>query len=108
MIFCRQCGASIKSNATYCPTCGAPLSATTPPNSCDTIDTILNGRSRIIAVLLAFFLGSFGIHKFYLGSLGWGIIYFLFSWTGIPAIAGVIEAILLLVMDQHTFNQRFN
>ena len=103
MNFCKECGARINPNAEICPTCGCRVKGGN-----DALETILNGRSRIVAVLLAFFLGSFGIHKFYLGSLGWGVMYLLFSWTGIPAFVGVIESILLLVMDESTFNSRFN
>ena len=106
MNFCKECGASVKSNAEICPTCGCRLKGA--PIVSDTVNTILNGRSRIVAALLAFFLGSFGIHKFYLGSLGWGIMYILFSWTGIPAFVGFIEAILLLVMSEEEFKQKFS
>lgn len=44
------------------------------------------------AVLLALFLGGLGVHKFYVGQTGLGILYLLFCWTYIPAILGVIEA----------------
>lgn len=33
-------------------------------------------KSKGIAYLLWFFLGTFGIHKFYLGKTGVGILYF--------------------------------
>lgn len=29
-----------------------------------------------IAYILWFFLGFWGVHKFYLGRIGWGILYF--------------------------------
>jgi TM2 domain-containing membrane protein YozV len=41
-------------------------------------------RSRIIAAVLAIIFGGLGIHKFYLGQAGWGILYLIFAWTGIP------------------------
>ncbi len=47
------------------------------------------------AVLLAIFLGGLGAHKFYLGKIGQGIIYLLFSWTFIPGIVALIEAFSL-------------
>lgn len=53
--------------------------------------------NKLAYVLLAFFVGSFGIHKFYAGKTGMGIVYLLFCWTGIPGIIGVIEAIMALV-----------
>ena len=52
-------------------------------------------RDEVIGVLLALFLGSFGIHHFYLRRNGLGMLYILFSWTGIPAILGFIEAFLM-------------
>lgn len=57
-----------------------------------------NGRlvNKLAYVLFAFFLGSFGIHKFYAGKVGLGILYLVFCWTGIPGIVGIVEAILAL------------
>lgn len=52
-------------------------------------------REEVVGVLLAVFLGSFGIHHFYLRRNGWGVIYLLLSWTGIPAILGFIEAFFM-------------
>ncbi len=54
-----------------------------------------------------FFLGGFGIHKFYLGQVGLGIIYLIFCWTIIPAIVAFIEFIILLTMNDETFNQKY-
>ena len=65
-------------------------------------------RTRTSAILWCFFLGVFGAHKFYLGQSGWGIVYLLFFWTGIPSIAAFIEFIMLLLMADNEFNRRFN
>ncbi len=46
-------------------------------------------------VLLALLLGGIGAHRFYMGEIGWGIVYILFSWTAIPMIAGFVEAFLM-------------
>ena len=66
-----------------------------------------NGKSRVIAALLAFFLGGFGVHKFYLGQVGMGIVYLLFCWTFIPAIIAFIEFIILLLMSDIEFNRKY-
>ena len=64
---------------------------------------IIGTKSRVVAALLAFFLGSLGVHKFYLGQTGWGIIYILFCWTLIPAIVSTIEGILYLLSTERAF-----
>lgn len=65
-------------------------------------------KDKNTAALLAFFLGWAGAHKFYLGQIGSGIVYFLFSWTGIPWFVAIIEFIMLALMDQDEFDRRFN
>jgi len=65
-------------------------------------------KDKNTAALLAFFLGWAGAHKFYLGQIGSGIVYFIFSWTMIPWFVSVIEFIMLALMDHDEFNRRFN
>lgn len=60
-------------------------------------------KSKGVAAILAIFLGGFGIHKFYLGKVGMGILYLLFCWTYIPAILGFIEGIVYLASNDHNF-----
>lgn len=64
-------------------------------------------KNRGIAAILAFFLGAFGIHKFYLGKPLQGIIYLLLCWTIIPGILGVIEAILYLLTTDEAFHEKY-
>jgi TM2 domain-containing membrane protein YozV len=52
--------------------------------------------NQVAYALLAIFLGSFGIHKFYAGKVVMGIIYILLSWTFIPGVIGFIEGIVAL------------
>lgn len=52
-------------------------------------------KDEIVGVLFALFLGSFGLHHFYLRRNGLGVLYLLFCWTGIPAILGFIECFLM-------------
>lgn len=53
-------------------------------------------KSSLMAIVLAVFLGTFGVHKFYQGKLLWGVIYILFCWSGIPTIWSWIEAITMI------------
>ena len=47
------------------------------------------------AILLAFFLGSFGAHRFYLGEIGMGFLYLAFCWTLIPHLVALVECFFL-------------
>ena len=67
-----------------------------------------HGRSKTIAALFAIFLGWIGVHKFYLGRAGQGILYLLFFWTFIPAIVGFIEGLIYLSMSDEAFAARYN
>lgn len=64
-------------------------------------------KNRIVAALLAFFLGGFGAHKFYLGRIGWGIVYLIFCWTFIPTIVAFIEFIIYLTMSDEDFAKKY-
>lgn len=101
--FCSDCGENIKAKAEICPKCGVRQFAA--PNSL--VSTAPNGKSKIAAALLAFFLGGFGVHKFYLGQIGLGILYLVFFWTFIPSIIAFIEFIILLTMSDESFNQKY-
>ena len=60
-------------------------------------------KSKIAAGVLGIVLGGLGIHKFYMGRIGLGIVYILFCWTGIPSIIGLVEGIIYLCTDDLTF-----
>ena len=52
-------------------------------------------RDEVVGILLALFLGTFGVHHFYLRRTGLGILYCCFFWTGIPSILGFIECFFM-------------
>ena len=53
-------------------------------------------KDRALTILLALLLGNFGVHRFYLGDIAWGVIYLVFFWTGIPGIVAWFEALYFL------------
>lgn len=65
-------------------------------------------KNKLTSGLFALFLGGIGVHKFYLGQTTAGVLYLLFSWTGVPAILALIDAIILLTMSNEDFNEKYN
>ncbi|MDN3450614.1 TM2 domain-containing protein [Planococcus sp. APC 3906] len=63
-------------------------------------------KNKTVAGLLGIFLGDFGIHKFYLGKPGMGLLYLLFSWTAIPAVIGFIEGVMYLLSSEKDFQAK--
>ena len=61
------------------------------------------GKSKWLAVTLAFFFGIFGAHKFYLGDRKVGVLYLVFFWTTIPLYLGIIDAIILAAKSNEEF-----
>jgi len=93
MMFCRACGKQMHQTAFACPNCGAPTSQGT-------------GKSKTTAALLAFFLGGFGVHRFYLGQW-WGVFYLLFSLTFIPSIVAFVEFIVFLCTSNESWDAKY-
>lgn len=65
-------------------------------------------KDRGIAIILALFLGGFGAHRFYLGQVGWGLVFLLFFWTFIPTIFALIDVVRYASLDNETFRDRYS
>ena len=92
---------------------GAPVThqANRPVNAGFNTSNVANYNSssvknKNVAGLLGIFLGGLGIHKFYMGRHGQGILYLLLCWTYVPAIVGLIEGIIYFTDSDEKFNSR--
>lgn len=65
-------------------------------------------KNKIVAAVLAIFLGGLGIHKFYLGKKLLGVLYLLFCWTYVPGILGIVDGILILTSTDENFMKKYN
>ena len=52
--------------------------------------------NKVIYILIAFFLGGFGVQEFYAGRTGLGILCALFCWTFIPALWAWVRIFMAL------------
>ena len=69
----------------------------------------VGSKSKVTAGLLALFLGGLGIHKFYLGYAGAGVIHLVLTFIiiGIPVnwVVCLIEAIIYFTKSDEDFHQ---
>lgn len=98
MKYCTHCGEEIADEAELCPECGVRQSG--PGGSSSDSD-------KIAAGVLALLLGGLGAHKFYQGNVKLGVVYLCFFWTGIPAVLGLVEGILMLVADDLEYEEKY-
>lgn len=110
-MFCSKCGKEIDNEAVICPHCGVPTQNYQAPqqqpnvvinNSNANVNTNVVGgvgmvspKSKIVALLLCIFLGEFGIHRFYVGKIGTGIIWL--CTMGLFGIGWIVDIIMLII-----------
>lgn len=99
-MYCSKCGKEMADDALYCPHCGARREAN---SSAETInvevvagkDSSVSSYSRGLALILAF-VGCFcisGIHRFYVGKIGTGILWLLTG--GCFGIGTLVDIIMI-------------
>lgn len=59
--------------------------------------TNAEGKSQLVALLLNIFLGALGIHRFYLGYVGMGILYIALFLTSFLIVPGIALFVLLII-----------
>lgn len=113
---CRFCGGEIDSTARKCRHCGEWVQPISHPFTNPHAIAPKSTKSKTTAALLAILLGGWGIHEFYLGHTGLGILFlilwFCFSWTiFIPlvlCVISIIQGINYLCMSQEQFEAKYH
>jgi len=94
--FCLFCGEQLPRGAEVCLACGKLLSS---PSG--------KGVNKTALVLITFFLGGIGGHRFYQKKYLLGSLYMLFCLTGIPGLVAFVEFIIYLTRSEADLQQRY-
>lgn len=105
-MYCKNCGQQIDDKAAVCIHCGV---ATREPQAQQPVINVVNNnvnrnysggqiayihKKKWVAFWLCFFVGVIGIHRFYVGKIGTGIIWLLTG--GLFGIGWLIDLIVIL------------
>jgi TM2 domain-containing membrane protein YozV len=90
---CDSCGADILARAEICPKCGVRQHSHV---------------SKAVLLLVTFFFGGLGAHKFYLGKWWQGALYLLFFWTWIPALVALVEFVVYCFTSEERLNEKYS
>lgn len=109
--FCPNCGTSTQPLQAMCTSCGVSL-AKGPGGG-----ATAGEKTKVAAGLLGIFLGSLGVHKFYLGYKKEGLIMLLVTLvggiitcgvaSGIVSIIGLVEGIIYITKTDEEFEQTY-
>lgn len=90
-LFCSKCGNPCQSGDLFCKSCGNNITGMTSGNAGTMPNTDYSQKSAAAAYFLCMFLGFFGIHRFYVGKIGSGILMLLtFGGVGIWVLIDLI------------------
>lgn len=99
---CPDCGKDVSKRAASCPNCGAPI-AVRQPMAAQPVQHVVAvpqryPKSRAAYVVLALLVGATGVHNFYAGYVGRGLVQLAvlvtLGWLILPAVVLWIVAIV--------------
>ena len=92
-VFCVVCGATMNRGDLFCHACGWDGRVSPAPAAPRLIDPNPSDLNRLAALLLCLILGFFGVHRFYVGKTGTGLVW-LFT-LGFLGMGQIVDLILI-------------
>ena len=87
--FCSRCNRYYTDNTQFCPQCG---NQTVQDNFAGNV-YVEQPKDWLTALLLCIFLGGLGVHRFYCGKIGTGILWILTA--GVFGIGWLVDVIMI-------------
>lgn len=102
---CLNCGVKRQNGNNYCEGCGEPKKSPIQDICLRCGMDFRKGslgstnKTKLVALLLWFFIGGFGAHQFYAGNNGKGILYLVLTLAGFLTcgITSLVSAILCII-----------
>lgn len=113
--YCKHCGELIDKDCIICPKCGKQVEElksssenivinnnNTASANATVVTQVIGGKpkDKWVAFFLCLFLGFLGVHKFYEGKIGMGILYLC---TGGLCCIGVIIDLITLILKPNPY-----
>ena len=95
-MFCTKCGSQLNEGSVFCSRCGAGAAPVA-----DQLPADVSPKSRLATSLLAWFLGYFGVHRFYAGKIGTAMVMLMITILAYAIMICAFIAMVAMVSDEY-------
>ena len=103
-VFCVACGAEMNRSDKFCHVCGWDRRVPPTPSPQRPVDPNPSPYNRLAALLLCLLLGFLGLHRFYVGKVGTGLLW-LFT-LGFLSVGVIFDLVLIATGEFRDAEQR--
>ena len=103
-VFCVVCGAEMNRDDRFCHSCGWDSRVPPTPSPQRPVDPNPSPYNRLAALLLCLILGFLGLHRFYVGKVGTGLLW-LFT-LGFLSVGVIFDVVLIVTGEFRDADQR--